>query len=556
MRWQLPLALHGVSLLVNFWPGAGVSLRRPAFFSYENHGGDWDSGECASRERQSPIDFSGSAPWAALPKSSFYFDYLPLEGTLNILNTGHGISVQLENMGFGGIWFQGQYYSLTSATFHIHSEHVFLGKSKPMEMHIVHRNSETQSALVVAIPFDFHGDLGATYTKVGSNVMCDNALGRQTVMTTTSARQCEEACSRRPGCMAFVTVEGNVGSSCSTCTIYEGSDCSLPLQVPSSCSGNVSAYNKNVVTTQSYLGIGAGKCTPGEEVAELGTSSGADRQVALWSCQENCSATKDCRFISVSEKSKCAWYSGAATSCADRPTGRDLWETFQKVEGDGHVGLSQLLGVAPLPKMGKVMDHPLPMSSDILSNFLDGGTYFEYQGSLTSPPCTERATWLVRREALKFSRSQHDQLRDRIYEATSEQGNYRAVMPLMGRTITAMSAVRGTPPPPSNSTAPGGQPAAPAPAPAGPLGGDLPLIATATAEEALAWAARADKDAAALNRELKAIPPFGLTNKDIPHAMAVTPALQAEAQQVAPAGLAAFVAGNTASIRGLLRGQP
>merc|ERR1719487_1680462 len=51
-----------------------------------------------------------------------------------------------------------------------------------------------------------------------------------------------------------------------------------------------------------------------------------------------------------------------------------------------------------------------------LNSLIAGGTYFEYAGSLTAPPCAEVATWLVRREPLLASDQQVAMLHNNIME--------------------------------------------------------------------------------------------------------------------------------------------
>jgi len=59
----------------------------------------------------------------------------------------------------------------------------------------------------------------------------------------------------------------------------------------------------------------------------------------------------------------------------------------------------------------------------------DSGTYFNYRGSLTSPPCLDSATWFVRRASLVAGSSQVKALADALYQLTNSKGSYRNVMP-------------------------------------------------------------------------------------------------------------------------------
>lgn len=57
--------------------------------------------------------------------------------------------------------------------------------------------------------------------------------------------------------------------------------------------------------------------------------------------------------------------------------------------------------------------------------------YLTYQGSLTTPPCTEGVRWIVMQEPLRVSRDQVDRLTRGIGD------NARPVQPLNDRTVTA-----------------------------------------------------------------------------------------------------------------------
>lgn len=57
--------------------------------------------------------------------------------------------------------------------------------------------------------------------------------------------------------------------------------------------------------------------------------------------------------------------------------------------------------------------------------------YYFYQGSLTTPPCTEGVQWYVMRQPVQLSRAQLESF-TQIYS-----GNFRPAQPLFGRTVWA-----------------------------------------------------------------------------------------------------------------------
>merc|ERR1719262_653873 len=88
------------------------------------------------------------------PLGAFFYKYDPAEKSLQMQNNGHTISTDLKGHGLGAITWEGFVFDVLNVNFHVHSEHTFKGKSYPLEVHVVHREPETDHILVVAIPFD------------------------------------------------------------------------------------------------------------------------------------------------------------------------------------------------------------------------------------------------------------------------------------------------------------------------------------------------------------------------------------------------------------------
>lgn len=82
-----------------------------------------------------------------------------------------------------------------------------------------------------------------------------------------------------------------------------------------------------------------------------------------------------------------------------------------------------------------------------LNTMLEGAILMDYAGSMTAPPCAEAATWFVRRNPVKASETQVKLITDAIYMMTADFGNFRAVMPVNGRPIATVAAVKETAPP-------------------------------------------------------------------------------------------------------------
>jgi carbonic anhydrase len=73
------------------------------------------------------------------------------------------------------------------------------------------------------------------------------------------------------------------------------------------------------------------------------------------------------------------------------------------------------------------------------------GAFYKYEGSLTAPPCSENVVWFVRQKPLLASNAQVKAFFSAIFEMTHDLGNARAVLPVMGREISLVNAVKEEP---------------------------------------------------------------------------------------------------------------
>ncbi|CAD7972516.1 unnamed protein product [Amoebophrya sp. A25] len=119
-------------------------------YDYNKHGADWVAGMCSSTERQSPVSLqtAGLTPTGNLP-----YSYVPLENSFELKNNGHTLSGDLMGLGLGGISYGNGWYNVLSVNFHSPSEHVWDGMQFPLEAHLVHKRSDSDHLIMVAVPF-------------------------------------------------------------------------------------------------------------------------------------------------------------------------------------------------------------------------------------------------------------------------------------------------------------------------------------------------------------------------------------------------------------------
>lgn len=80
---------------------------------------------------------------------------------------------------------------------------------------------------------------------------------------------------------------------------------------------------------------------------------------------------------------------------------------------------------------GKKEYYQAESSFDILSLLPANKSYYNYKGSLTTPPCSEVVNWYVLSTPITASKEQLKKFAHILH------GNYRPVMPLNGRTVSA-----------------------------------------------------------------------------------------------------------------------
>ncbi|XP_069800066.1 carbonic anhydrase-like [Dendropsophus ebraccatus] len=108
--------------------------------------------------------------------------------------------------------------------------------------------------------------------------------------------------------------------------------------------------------------------------------------------------------------------------------------------GEKNGGLDYLLSILPnVANKGQSVTFPININN-LLPRSL--WSYYKYQGSLTTPPCSENVAWHVISTPLQLSRSQYDAFVSSLYFTSSDSeehipmiDNFRPPQPLNGRTV-------------------------------------------------------------------------------------------------------------------------
>jgi carbonic anhydrase len=295
-------------------------------FDYHRHGEDWVQGSCASRARQSPIDFED---YQSPATGKLSYSYGMVKEEFDIGNNGHSISGQLAGKGYGGITYENAFYNLMNINFHAVSEHTFRGMHKPLEIHLVHKKSDSDALLVVAVPVEAPTPIGKEHA---GTVSIQNA------------------------------------------------------------GGFLQRSNRSWASAPAPAAAGQGP------IQNLNVPQPGDYKIPS----------------------------------PDLPSHNPTLQAFLR---------------AKLPEPGQHLKATAtelsPMDINLL---LQGGTFLEYAGSLTAPPCSEIVTWFVRRDPVMASDDQVIILHDDLYKFSTAFGNYRTTMPLQNRPIQIRQAVKEEPP--------------------------------------------------------------------------------------------------------------
>lgn len=107
--------------------------------SFQQHGADWNQGNCASRRLQSPININ---ELYVPPTNTFSFAYRAVNNErFDLSNDGRVITADVSGLRLGGLSLphaMAPGYELQRIDVHSPSEHTLRGKHLPLEVQLVH----------------------------------------------------------------------------------------------------------------------------------------------------------------------------------------------------------------------------------------------------------------------------------------------------------------------------------------------------------------------------------------------------------------------------------
>ncbi|KAF0926949.1 hypothetical protein E2562_028535, partial [Oryza meyeriana var. granulata] len=150
----LLLAAAGAALLLSAGPAARAQETDNEEFSYvpgaDNGPENWSKlntswAKCNKGEMQSPIDLAHER--VKLTRNLSYLDYSYRPAEANIVNRGHDIAVEFTGNA-GRLVINGKVYQLKQLHWHSPSEHTVDGRRYDMELHLVHDDGNSNTAVI------------------------------------------------------------------------------------------------------------------------------------------------------------------------------------------------------------------------------------------------------------------------------------------------------------------------------------------------------------------------------------------------------------------------
>lgn len=381
-------------------------------YDYKLQGQDWQMGQCTSRQEASPIDFAKGTP--LVPLLPLSFKYEPIMGSFEMVNNGHVYYGEFAGLGLGGVISAGNWYNLMNINIHAQSEHTWKGVHYPVEMHLVHKASNSEHMLIIAIPFECAAPPPILLQFNGT----DRGGSRAERIWEKAAREAFE----QGGCQDRFQNEGTFKASQSgrlRASRYKAA--SLDQQMPWMAAPTTTAGPTTTPPPPTKPPIGRPWTGGAVPMPPTTTPAAAPGPAPV----------------------------GVYAGPCSPPIGYKGYTPPPAAEADFNPQLQKFLTLEPPPVNMKSEIPVFPTDPLDLNVLLDGQMLWKYSGGLTGPPCAELVSWFVMVNPIKASNTQVAYIHDGIFNMNNKHGNNRATMPLNGRTVGLTVAKKMEPPPPS-----------------------------------------------------------------------------------------------------------
>jgi len=441
-------------------------------YSYLNHGQDWVQGSCASRERQSPVNFDDMS-FPVSDHRGFYYNYQVIEKPIKIVNDGLLLLADFVNRGDGGITFQNAWYNLASIEVHAISEHTFLSNHTPLELHIVHERDESEydgpPYVILAIPIvsPKHGLAEA------KTVIVEPPTTTTTTTTTTTAKKAEKK-SKSKGKKS----KGFLQLGDEPLEDEDDDDTSAVLADADDEEGDEDdavavdddGEDEDEIDDGSAVHVDDDEDDDDDDDDDDELSEDDDDAVQAGTIPQAVQGAV--HFMNVGKKKK---YTGKDKdgNCKKGKKGKKCRKRLKKAEAEvaaeeakkaaapttpppyaapnvSETGFNPILSHLFLneepPAPGKTRETSTTHMNKLDLNPLPkDGQYFKYMGSQTRPPCDEKVQWFLRRNFIEASDTQVEYLYSAIFGSSPQVGNWRSVFPLQNRPIAMIECAQGEP---------------------------------------------------------------------------------------------------------------
>ncbi len=437
-------------------------------WEYEGHDGPNSWANCYSDcggQSQSPIDLVGDAADADRTDLETHYADAPIE----LINNGH--TVQFNHEAGSTLHLNDDDYTLLQFHFHTGSEHTINGTQYPMEVHLVHQNSAGDLA-VVGVMFEegaentflknFSDDLPADKEATHSD---GNTVNAGAMIPETGGYFTYSGSLTTPPCSEIVTwvvmkqpIEASAAQIDNFHTIMH--DNFRPIQDLNGrtvsdydCGDYHWGYEGHEAPdtwggcfpdcdgqSQSPIDITGASPDPGLS-ALIGGYTNAPIELTNngHTVQFNYPAGSTLTFGGDDYTLlQFHFHTGSEHTINGTQYPMEVHLVHQNSAGDlAVVGIMFVEGNAN-PFLSDFVDHlPVAKGDDYSSaNTINAGNvfpldlgYYNYSGSLTTPPCSEIVSWIVMKTPVDASAAQIDAFHSIIHD------NYRPIQPLNGRSI-------------------------------------------------------------------------------------------------------------------------